>query len=91
MSSSLPGKSTSQIAVTDISPDGIWVLCRDEEHFLTFTDFPWFETATVKQILNVTEEVPGGYHWPDLDIDLGIDTIRNPKKYPLRAQSPPNV
>ena len=90
MSSSAPGKHTSQISVTDISPDGIWILCRDEELFMPFTDFPWFETATVKQILNVVEETPGGYHWPDLDIDLGIDSIRNPKKYPLRAQNPPN-
>ncbi|MEZ5553813.1 MAG: DUF4160 domain-containing protein [Pseudomonadales bacterium] len=32
-----PGKSTSEIVVTDISPDGLWVLIVDEEHFLPFS------------------------------------------------------
>ena len=86
MSSSQHGRNTSQVAVTDISPDGIWVLISNEEHFLTFEDFPWFRKGTVEQILNVVEEHPGNYHWPDLDIDLGIDSIRHPDKYPLKAK-----
>ena len=85
MSSLQPGTSTSQIAVTDISPDGIWLLISGEEHFLTYDSYPWFKKGTVEQILNVIEEQPGSYHWPDLDIDLGLDSIRNPEKYPLRS------
>ena len=87
MSLSKPGKSTSEIVVTDISPDGLWVLIVDEEHFLPFSNFPWFKKATVEQILNVITEGPGAYHWPDLDIDLGLDSIRNPKKYPNVAKT----
>lgn len=83
MSSSQPGKSTSEIAVSDISPDGIWVLVDDEELFMPFEKFPWFKKATVEQILNVVGELPGSYHWPDLDIDLGINSIRDPHRYPL--------
>lgn len=86
MSSSQPGNSTSQIAVTDISPDGVWVLASDEELFMSFVDFPWFKKATVEQILNVIEEAPQSYHWPDLDIDLSLNSIRNPKAYPLVAR-----
>jgi len=85
MSSLKPGTNTSQIAVTDISPDGIWLLVSGEEHFLTYDNYPWFKKGTVEQILNVIEEQPGSYHWPDLDIDLGLDSIRNPEKYPLRS------
>ena len=85
MSSSQLGKDISQIAVTDISPDGIWVLISGAEYFLTFEQFPWFKNGTVGQILNVVEEHPGSYHWPDLDIDLGLDSIKNPEKYPLQA------
>jgi hypothetical protein len=87
MSSSEHGISTLGIAVTDISPDGIWVLASGEEFFLPFDTFPWFKKGTVDQILNVIEEQPGQYHWPDLDIDLGLDSIRNPEKFPLRAKS----
>jgi hypothetical protein len=87
MSSSEHGISTLGIAVTDISPDGIWVLASGEELFLPFDNFPWFKKGTVDQILNVVEEQPGQYHWPDLDIDLSLDSIRNPEKFPLRAKS----
>jgi hypothetical protein len=84
MSSSQPGTSISP-AITDISPDGIWLLYADEELFLPFAEFPWFKKASVEQILNVVEERPGAFHWPDLDIDLGLDSIRNPERYPLKA------
>ena len=86
MSSSQRGTTTSQIIVTDISPDGIWVLISDEEIFMPFEQFPWFRKATVEEILNVVEEHPGSYNWPDLDVDLGLDSIRHPEKYPARAR-----
>ena len=87
MSSSLPGETTSQIAVVDISPNGLWVLATGEEIFLPFDQFPWFKKATIEQILNVVEEAPGSYHWPDLDVDLGIDSMRHPERFPLRAKT----
>ena len=42
MNSSMHGNSTSTVEVTNISAHGIWMLCRDEELFLSFQDFPWF-------------------------------------------------
>jgi hypothetical protein len=29
-----------------------------------------------------------GYHlyWPDLDVDLEIDNLKNPEKYPLKSK-----
>lgn len=85
MSSLQPGKGISQIAVTDISPDGIWVLASGQEYFLPFEQFPWFKNATIDQILNVVEEHPGSYRWPELDVDLGLDSMKNPEQYPLKA------
>ncbi len=86
MSSSQHGTTTSGIVVTDISPDGLWVLISDEEIFMPFDEFPWFKNATVEEILNVVEVRPVSYSWPDLDIDLGLDSIRNPERYPLKAR-----
>jgi hypothetical protein len=87
MSSLQPGKNISQIAVTDISPDGIWVLASGQEYFLPFEQFPWFKKGTIDQILNVVEEHPGNYRWPDLDVDLGLNSIKNPEQYPLQANT----
>lgn len=85
--SSLPhGRGTSETAVTDISPSGIWLLTGDEELFLSFEDFPWFKKATVEGVLNVVEETPGCFHWPDLDVDLGLEMIRHPDRFPLVAR-----
>ena len=68
---------------SDISPHGIWVLARGEEIFLPYEMFPWFKTGTVEAVLNVEEQSPEHYYWPDLDIDLSLESMRDPKKYPL--------
>ncbi|HCS49224.1 MAG TPA: integron cassette protein [Candidatus Aminicenantes bacterium] len=64
---------------------GIWVLIKEKEYFLSFEDFPYFKDQTLNSIQNV--QLPQGYHlyWPDLDIDLEIDNLENPEKYPLKS------
>lgn len=83
MSSSTHGTVISEIEVTDISSRGIWVVAHGEELFLSYEHFPWFKRATVAAISNVEEPSPGHFHWPDLDIDLGIETMRDPERFPL--------
>jgi Protein of unknown function (DUF2442) len=83
----MPGASHSAIEVTNISKDGLWLLISGGEHFLPFEDFPWFRGAPVGHILNVEEPSPGHYHWPDLDVDLSLQIIRNPGRFPLTAKA----
>lgn len=84
---SLPahGSNTSDVEVTNISAHGIWLIAGDEEHFLSYDDFPWFKDRTVAEIVNVQELRPGHFHWPDLDVDLSDEIIRNPAMYPLKS------
>ena len=86
MNSSKPGAPTSAVEVIDVSPHGLWLFAAGEEHFLPFADYPWFKTASIAAAFNVREESPGNYHWPDLDVDLSLDAIRQPEKYPLIAK-----
>jgi len=78
-----PGKSILKAEVTQISLNGIWVLTKDTEYFLSYQEFPWFEKATVAQIHNV--QLLHGFHlrWADLDVDLHLDSLKNTDKYPL--------
>ena len=78
-----PGKNTSSAEVTQISLNGIWILVKGEEFFMSFDDFPWFQSATVAQIHNI--QLLHGMHlrWPDLDVDLDLDSLKNLEKYPL--------
>ena len=86
MSSLAHGNSTSAIEVTNISAHGFWLLAHDKELFLSYDDFPWFKDAPVGKVLNVEEQSPGHFYWPDLDVDLGLETIENPEKFPLKAK-----
>jgi hypothetical protein len=81
----LLGADTSEPEVTNISMHGIWLLADGQEHFLAYDDFPWFREAPARAIFNVEEPNPGHFYWPELDVDLGIATIRSPKDYPLIA------
>ena len=83
MKSEEPGITTSGVEVTNVSKHGLWVLLGDEELFLPYSDFPWFEHAQVSAVLNVELPGPDHLYWPDLDVDLTTESIRNPGKYPL--------
>jgi hypothetical protein len=69
--------------VTNIDRFGFWLLVGDKEYFLPYKDFPWFQTATVDQILNLQLLHDDHLHWPDLDVDLSLDTLAKPEAFPL--------
>lgn len=83
MSFATLGEFTSPVEVTNISRHGFWLLLDDEELFLPFTDFPWFRDAAVAKILHVELPSRGHLYWPELDIDLAVDSIRHPERFPL--------
>lgn len=87
MSSSTHGADILAVEVTNISGHGFWLWIDGEELFLPFADFPWFREATVAAIVAV--ERPHGEHlyWPLLDVDLELDSIRYPDRYPHVAES----
>ncbi len=85
MNLSEPGINISKIEITNISTHGLWLLAHDKEYFLSYRDFPWFMDQTIKSIMNVEEVAPGHFHWPDIDVDLTVDIIEHPEKYPLKA------
>ncbi len=66
---------------------GIWIFIDEQEYFLPYDKFPWFADATVKQIFNVRRLSDIHFYWEDLDVDLSIDIIKNPEKYPLIAKN----
>jgi hypothetical protein len=62
------------------------VLVDDRELFLPFDEFPWFKAAAVQAIHNVERPQSEHLYWPDLDVDLTLDSIEHPERYPLRAR-----
>ena len=87
MSSLAHGTNTSAVEVTNISAHGLWLLTHNKELFMSYEDFPWFKDQTVKSLVNVEEQSPGHFFWPDLDIDLTEQIIEHPERFPLKAKS----
>ena len=79
----MPGTAISEPEVTQISRHGLWLLWVAEELFLPFTQFPWFRHATIDQITTMEALSATHLYWPELDVDLSRDSIRNPEAYPL--------
>lgn len=75
------------VEVQNISSHGIWLVVSGEEFFLPYQKYPWFRYATIDQVCDL--EMIGrdiGIHWPQLDVDIEIDSLRHPELYPLKAR-----
>ena len=90
MKSAAPGPSISAAEVTNVSTHGFWLFIGERELFVPFSQFPWFREASVREITNVQLPSPHHLYWPDLDIDLAVESIEHPEKFPLVSQAQPN-
>lgn len=79
------GKNISA-SVENITSFGIWLFVKGKEYFLDYHAYPYFQHKTIKDIKNV--KLLHGFHlyWPGLDVDLEIDNLDNPEKYPLKSK-----
>jgi hypothetical protein len=85
-----PGPSIFPVEVTNVSPHGFWLFIGEQELFLSFADFPWFKDASIQAISRVELPSPSHLYWPDLDIDLAVESLSHPDRYPLISRVQPN-
>lgn len=86
MTSETHGQDTSAVEVVNINGHGIWLNVWGREYYLPYQEYPWFENATIRQVLHV--QLLHDHHlcWPDLDVDLEMGCLENPARYPLKFQ-----
>jgi len=63
------------------------LLVRDKELFMSYDDFPWFKNQTIETIINVEEQGRDHVYWPDIDVDLTLESIEHPERFPLKAKT----
>ena len=83
----MPGIATSAAEVTNVSTHCFWLLLGDEELAVPFSEFPWFKKATIQQLSDVERPTEDHLYWPQLDVDLSVQSIRNPASFPLVSKS----
>lgn len=78
------------VEVTNVSAHGFWILFGDRELFLPFETFPWFQDAPIASILRVKLAARHHLYWPDLDVDLAVESIEDPHRFPLVSKIRPS-
>jgi len=82
----MPGTNISQIEVTNVDSQGLWLLVEGKEYFLSHENFPWFKESKLADVLNVELYSEGHIYWPALDVDLSTAILKNPDRYPLKSK-----
>ena len=72
--------------VLTITSGGVLIEIEDGEYFLPYNRVPWFKNASVSDVLDVQMNGKRSIRWNKLDIDLEIDSLIHPEKYPLVAK-----
>ncbi len=66
-----------------INAQGIMISVKGNDYFLSYNRIPWMKDASIRNVLNVKLEGRDAISWPDLDVDLEIESLRHPERYPL--------
>jgi len=77
------------VDVTNVSRQGFWLLIAESERFVSFEAFPWFREASIAELTNVELPSPHHLYWPDLDVDLAVESLDHPERYPLVSRTRP--
>ena len=73
--------------VTHISNHGLWILTREKELFLPYEQFSWFKDKTINDITKVESFGEDHLYWENLDVDLSLEMIEHPERFPLQAHT----
>ncbi len=70
-------------SVLMINDKGIMISVMGQDYFLSYNRIPWMRDATISDVLNIKMCGKHAVEWPKLDIDLEIDSLKHPERYPL--------
>ena len=75
--------SSTSASVLMITAQGIMLSVLGNDYFLSYNRIPWMKDAPIRSVLNVQMSGTEAIERPDLDVDLEIDSLRHPERYPL--------
>ena len=81
--------SNTSVSVLMINGQGIMITVGGRDYFLSYNRIPWMREASIKDVLNVQMCGDEAIEWPALDVDLEIESLRYPERYPLLIKRNP--
>ena len=79
-------RSSSQdtsVCVLMINDKGLMISVQGQDYFLSYNRIPWMRNASIADALNVQMSGRNAIEWPNLDVDLEIEGLKHPERYPL--------
>ena len=84
MQTTLKNNTSSTLAdVLMINDRGIMISVQGQDYFLSYNRVPWMKDATINEVLDVRMSGKNAIEWPKLDVDLEVESLKHPERYPL--------
>ena len=77
------------VKVRSLMSDGIFISVCGNDYYLSYNRVPWFRNAKVSDIFNVKMCGDDAIRWNSLDVDLELDSLKHPERYPLVMKRTP--
>ena len=82
--------NSTSVSVLMINGQGIMISVGGQDFFLSYNRVPWMREASINDVLNIRMCGNDAVEWPALDVDLEIDSLRHPERYPLLIKRNPS-
>lgn len=79
----------TSVSVLMINAQGIMLSVQGNDYFISYNRMPWLKDARISDVLNVRISGRSAIEWTSLDIDLEIESLKHPERYPLIMKRSP--
>lgn len=73
----------TSVSVLMINAQGILLSVLGHDYFISYNRMPWLRDARISDVLNVRMAGRSAIEWVSLDVDLEIESLKHPERYPL--------
>lgn len=88
MNLSTSSQNTS-VSILMINAQGIMLSVQGNDFFISYNRMPWLKEARVSDVLNVRMSGRSAIEWEALGVDLEIESLKHPERYPLIMKRTP--
>lgn len=79
----------TSVSVLMINAQGIMLSVLGNDYFISYNRMPWLKDARISDVLNVQMSGRSAIEWKNLDVDLEIESLKHPERYPLIMKRSP--
>ena len=73
----------TSVSVLMINAQGIMLSVNGNDFFISYNRVPWLRDARISDVLNVRMCGHSAIEWEALGVDLEIESLKHPERYPL--------